>query len=49
MAKMDLNIRHGLEQGSANVFFKEVYIGNFPGSLAVKILCFHCKGCGFNP
>ena len=23
--------------------------GDFPGGPVVKTLCFHCRGCGFNP
>ena len=35
---------------SINLFFKKNDLEeDFPGDSMVKILCFHCRGYGFNP
>ena len=30
------------------IFYVKITSWDFSGSPVVKILCFHCKGCGFN-
>ena len=30
-------------------FIKKLSTGEFPGGPVVRIWCFHCGGCGFNP
>ena len=31
------------------IFFKKEKNENFPGGPVAKLLCFQCRGCGFNP
>ena len=34
---------------SIKLFFKKSLEEDFPGASVVKMLCVHCRGCGFNP
>ena len=37
------------ENRSISVQEKEKTLRDFSGGSVVKTLCFHCKGCGFDP